>query len=428
MKRREFMTHASRNMATAALIGTAGRWSHANDTLRIGIIGMGGRGGDHMKAFAKMDGVEVVAISDPDERRTKQWAAEHQKLYDRRPAEFTDPRKIIDDPSIDAVSIATCNHWHALAGIWACQSGKHAYVEKPVCHNVFEGRQLVNAGIKYKRVVQGGTQRRSYGLYKRAVELLHDGVIGDIYMGRALVYGPRESIGFEEPKPVPSYINWDVWLGPAQEQPYHENLAHYNWHWFWEFGNGELGNNGSHILDIIRWGMKKGLPNRIHSTGGRYAFHDQGQTPNVQSVTYEFNDGSFINCEIRNLPTNGEADHTTWGGMFYGSKGYMTINDDRYRVFLGRNKEPEPDQGRAEHEDHFANFIAAARANDPAVLNGGIEEIYLSCAYCNLGNIAYRLGRKLVFDPASETFLNDPEANRYLSRDYREPFVVPKQV
>lgn len=414
--------------ASASLIGTSSQWAGANDRIRVGVIGMGGRGGYHMNTAAKMDGVEVAAIADPDERRVAQWAEEHEKGFGRKPAGYQDLRKIVDDQSIDAVMIASSNHWHALAGIWAMQAGKHAYVEKPVSHNVFEGRQLVEAARKYNRVCQGGTQRRSYGMYRKAVQLLHEGIIGDIFMGRALVYGPRDGIGHAEPAPIPDWLNYDLWLGPAQEQPYHENLTHYNWHWIWDFGNGDLGNNGSHILDVIRWGMNRGLPSKIQSSGGRFAFDDQGETPNMQHCTFEFDDGAYITCEVRNLYTNYEAHLTTWGGFFYGTEGYMAINDDRYEIYQGRSDEPLPDQGSLEQIHHSENFFDAIRAGDPGLLTGDIEEIHLSCAYCLLGNIAYRLGREVVFDPQAETFPGDQEANRELARNYREPFVVPKEV
>lgn len=427
MYRRSFLKYSTA-LAGVSLIGNSNSWAGANDRVRVAVLGMGGRGGDLMKSASSLAGVEVVALADPDERRVAKNAEELEKATGRAPQRFQDLRKIMDDSTIDAVSIATCNHWHALATIWACQAGKHVYVEKPVSHNIFEGRQMVKAARKYNRVVQGGPQRRSSGLFRKAVQLLREGAIGDIYMSRALVFGARDSIGFAQPKPVPEWLDYEMWLGPAPEQPYHENLIHYNWHWFWDFGNGDLGNNGSHILDVIRWGIQKGLPVKIHSTGGRYGYKDQGQTPNTQIVTYEFDDGTILSCEVRGLYTNPEAHGIRWGGMFYGSKGYLAISDEKYELFLGRNAKPEPDQGVLESEDHYQNFIDAVRAGDPGKLNGEIEQIYLSCAFCLLGNISYRLGREIHFDPATETFPGDEEANRMLTREYRKPFVVPNEV
>jgi len=427
MIRRDFIKYSS-TVAGTSLIGNSKSWAGANDRIRTGIIGMGGRGGYHMHSASKFDGVEVAAIADPDQRRIDKWAADLESKIGKAPTKYQDLRKIIEDKSIDAVMIASSNHWHALAGIWACQSGKHAYVEKPVAHNMFEGRKLVEAARKYKRCVQGGTQRRSYGLFRKAVQLLHDGVIGDIYMARAIVYGARDSIGFKPKEPIPEWFNWDVWLGPAQDQPYHGNMTHYNWHWFWDFGNGELGNNGSHILDIIRWGFNRGLPDKITSSGGRFGYKDQGETPNTQLCNFEYDDGRYISCEVRGLPTNTEADGMQWGGFFYGSKGYMAIDAKKYQVFMGKNKEPEPDQGQLEQIQHQENFFNAIRADDPKLLTGDIEEVHQSCAFCLLGNIAYRLGRELKFDPVKEKFIGDKEADRMLTRNYRSPFIVPDRV
>jgi predicted dehydrogenase len=195
---------------------------------------------------------EIVAVCDPDRNRVAARAADVEKRTGRRPRIEEDLRKIFDDKSIDAVSISTTNHWHALATIWACQAGKHVYVEKPVCHNVLEGQKMVEAARKYKRIVQTGTQRRSWGRFLRAAELLHHCIIGDVYMSRCLLTRYREPIGFKPDQPPPEWLNWDLWLGPAKQQLYHANLVHYNWHWFWDFGNGEMGNNGSHYIDVSR--------------------------------------------------------------------------------------------------------------------------------------------------------------------------------
>lgn len=427
MIRRDFMNRSA-TLASASLIGSSRAWAGANDKIRVGVIGMGGRGGYHMHTASKFDGVEVAAIADPDSRRIEQWGAELEDRTGKRPAQHQDLRRIIDDESIDAVMIASSNHWHALAGIWAMQSGKHAYVEKPVSHNLFEGYKLVEAARKYNRICQGGTQRRSSGMFRRAVQLLHDGVIGDIYMARALVYGARDSIGFEPEIAIPEWLDWDVWLGPCQPRPYHANLVHYNWHWFWDFGNGDLGNNGSHILDVIRWGLNRGLPTRIHANGGRFGYEDQGETPNTQLCTFEYDDGAYVSCEVRGLYTNAEAHGITWGGMFYGSEGYMAINDEKYEIFLGRSDTPEPNPEPLENIQHQKNFFDAIRADDRSLLTGEIEEIHLSCAYCLLGNIAYKTGETLDYDPGQQSFVNSPEANAFMTRDYREPFVVPKQV
>jgi predicted dehydrogenase len=415
-------------LGTASLIGTSHLWAGANDRIRVASVGLGGRGGELMKQAFKIPNVEVTAVCDPDNERMRQWAAEVEKIGGRQPRQEADLRRLLEDKDIDAINIATCNHWHAPAAIFACQAGKHVYVEKPVSHNVWEGRKMVQAARKYKRIVQGGLQRRSNPYVRRAVELLREGVIGDVYMARALVFGDRKSIGFQQPEVPPPNLNWELWLGPAPPQPFHRNLVHYNWHWFWDFGNGELGNNGSHQLDVARWGLNKGLPSTVQSTGGRFGYKDQGQTPNTQIATFGYQDGTQMVCETRGLFTNDEGG-VTWGVHFYGSNGYLSVNaDGKYKVYLGRNKQPEPDMGKTAAVDHYGNFIEAVRAGDRGLQTAEIEESYLSCALCHLGNIAHRLQRKLVFDAGVERFVGDAEANTLLTRIYRKPFVVTEHV
>ena len=423
--------------ATAAsLIGARG-WAGANDRIRIAILGLGGRGGDHLKLAAQVPGVEVATFCDPDETQLQKRGSQFEKLTGKKPAFEQDLRRVLDDKSIDAVTIATCNHWHALAAIWACQAGKHVYVEKPVCHDLFEGRQMIAASQKYNRLMQGGTQRRSNGYFRRAIQALHSGVIGDVYMARCLHYQLRESLGFKPPEPPPSTLNWDLWVGPGPMQPFHRNLVHYNWHWFWDFGNGELANNGIHYIDIARWGLNRGLPSRIHSTGGRFGYQDQGQTPNTLVTTCEYADGAQLVVEIRGRYTNTE-DGMRSGVIFYGSKGYMTarLSDDRVEVFLGGSEKPEPPLGKLDDVDryaedqlsHFHNFFDAIRANKRDLLTAEINETYASTAITLLGNISYRLKRELRFDSAQHRFTGDEEANAMIAGTYRAPFTVPDKV
>jgi predicted dehydrogenase len=415
-------------VGAASLIGTSRLWAGANDRVRVASIGLGGRGGELMKQAFKVSNVEVTTVCDPDEVRMQQCASEVEKISGKKPRQEPDLRKVLEDRSIDAINIATCNHWHAPAAIFACQAGKHVYVEKPVSHNIWEGRRMVQAARKYNRIIQGGTQRRSNSYIRRAIELLGQGVIGEVYMARALVFGDRPSIGFKQPEDPPPNLHWNLWLGPAPEQPFHRNLVHYNWHWFWDFGNGELGNNGSHQMDVARWGLNKGLPWRISSTGGRFGYKDQAQTPNTQISTFEYKDGTQLVCETRGLYTNDEGG-VAWGVHFYGSKGYMSINaNGRYHVFLGRNKQPEPDMGQTDPIDHYGNFIQAIRTGDRSIQTAEIEQTHLSCAICHLGNIAYRLQRKLHFDADTERFAGDSEADGLLTRNYRKPFVVTEEI
>ena len=434
--RRNFITGAA-VIGGAQLLGTARASAAASDSIRVAIIGLGGRGRDHMRDCAKVPGVKVVAFCDPDETRMAQRAAEFQALTGQMPALQQDLRRVLEDKDIDAVTIATCNHWHALAAIWACQAGKHVYVEKPVCHDFFSGAQMVRASRKYGRLVQGGTQRRSSGYVRRAIQALREGIIGEVYMARCVHYQDRGSLGFKDSENPPGTLDWNLWLGPAPAQSFNRNLHPYNWHWFWDFGNGELGNNGIHYIDVARWGLNKGLPSRVYSTGGRFGYKDQGQTPNTQLVTYQFDDGIEMVMEIRGRYTNGEGGVTS-GLMFYGSKGYM-ISDphtEAFKVFLDGRSAPEPDLGKLDDVDrtgdeelsHFQNFFDAVRAGKRDILTAEINETYLSTAFCLLGNISYRLKRELHFDPVANRFVSDHEADEMLRDKCRASFIVPDSV
>jgi predicted dehydrogenase len=431
MKRRQFIRQSSKSVVAASLIGTSARWAGANDRIRVAVLGLGGRGRGHVREAAMSQGVEVVALCDPDSKRLEFGAAEHEKATGLKARRESDPRRVFEDKSIDVVSVATPNHWHALAAIWAVQSGKHVYLEKPVSHTLVEGRKLIETARKYKRFIATGTQRRSNGSFRKAMELLHGGVIGDIYLSRCEYPQPRPAIGFKQPEAPPANLQWDVWLGPAPKQPFHANLVHYNWHWFWDFGGGEIGNNGPHFLDILRWGMKKGLPTRVQSVGGRFGEKDQAQTPNTQRTTFVYDDGTQIVNDIRGVFA-GEG--FSWD--FYGSKGWMHLDYHhvgtsygcKYQVYLGKSKTPEPDQGTYPDVEHYVNFITALRAGKPEMLNADITEGHLSAGLCHLANISYRVKRELRFDPKTERFVGDEEANRYLDREYRSPFAVPAKV
>ncbi len=434
--RRDFITTAAL-AGGSRLFGQVEARAGANDRIRAAIIGMGGRGRDHMRELAKIPFVEVAAFCDPDASRLDQRATEFETLTGKKPVLQKDVRKLLEDKSIDAVTIATCNHWHALAAIWACQAGKHVYVEKPVCHDFFSGAQMVAASRKYNRLMQGGTQRRSNVHVRRAIQALREGVIGDVHMARCVHYEKRNSIGFKAPSDPPDTLNWDLWVGPSPMQPYNANLHPYNWHWFWDFGNGELGNNGIHYIDVARWGLNKGLPSRVFSSGGRFGYKDQGQTPNVQLSTYVFDDGTELVMEIRGRFSNSEGG-TSFGNMFYGSKGYMISDGDHesFKVFLEGKTTPEPDLGGTADGDpngqrpasHFRNFFDAVQAGKREMLNAEINETYLSTAFCLLGNISYRLKRELRFDPAARRFLGDREADAMLKEKYRSPFTIPDRV
>ena len=415
MVRRSFLVSAA--MASQS-------WAQASDKLRVAIVGVGSRGTAHIKEMLPVANLEIAALVEVDGARAEAASQAIFAKTGKRPLIHTDMRRAFEDKNIDAVTVATTNHWHSLTAIWAMQAGKDVYVEKPVSHNIFEGIQLVKTARKYKRIAAGGTQRRWWGPFRKAVELLHAGVIGDIYQGNFFFPGNRDSLGFKPVTQPPANLNWDLWVGPAPMQDYHANLVPYNWHWFWDFGNGELGNNGIHMLDVLRWGMQKTLPVSVRSTGGRFGYKDQGQTPNTQNVTWTYADGSSIVGQLRGLYT---PEPMSWD--FFGSKGSMHLmaNGD-FKITLGRNKQPEPAVTYPANLDHFANFADAVRARDPKLLHAEIEETAISTALCHLGNISHRLGRELKFDPTTMRFPNDAEANAMLTRNYRAPYVVPNEV
>ncbi|WP_420149773.1 Gfo/Idh/MocA family protein [Spirosoma sp.] len=399
----------------------------ANDRVRVAVLGINGRGKNHIDGFSKLKDVEVVTLCDVDTNVLQAGAASFEKKYGRKVQTMTDLRQVYDDKNVDAVSIAMPNHWHALATIWACQAGKDVYVEKPGSHNLYEGRKMVEAATRYNRIVQHGVQLRSSAAIQEAIKHLRDGLIGKVYMARGLVYKWRPDIGNQGKSPVPSELNWNLWQGPAQEKEFSKNYVHYNWHWFWDYGNGDIGNQGIHETDLCMWGLDVGLPEEITSAGGKFLWNDCKETPETLSSVYKYpKEGKVIQFEVRPWMTNKE-DGVEIGNLFYGDKGYMVINGyDDYKTFLGKERTPGP--ARKAGGDHFANFIDAVRSRDKAKLNGPVETAHLSAGIAHLGNIAYRLGRTLRFDPKNEVFIGDKEANQMLTRKYRAPFVVPEKV
>jgi predicted dehydrogenase len=338
-----------------------------------------------------------------------------------------DLRKVFDDKNIDAVSIATPNHWHSLAAIWAMQAGKDVYVEKPGSHTFWEGRKMVEAAAKYNRIVQHGVQLRSSTAIQEAVQHLRDGLIGDVYMARGLVYRWRPSIGKKSPETPPSTLNYDLWTGPAKMRPFTRNIVHYNWHWTWEYGNGDVGNQGIHETDLCLWGLGVGLPERITAMGGKYLWDDDKETPETLTTLFQYpKEKKQIQFEVRPWCTNLE-DGAGVGNIFYGSKGYMVIKGyDTYETYLGQKREPGP-KGKA-GGDHFLNFLEAVRSRKKEHLHGPVETAHTASGLAHLGNIAFRLDRVLHFDPEKERFIGDKEADALLKRQYRAPYVVPDKV
>jgi predicted dehydrogenase len=436
----------------------------ANDRVRIGVIGLRGRGLNHLQSMSKTPNVELAAICDVDESVVSERLDSAQKLGLAKPKTYGDVRKMLEDKSIDAVTIATPNHWHSLMAIWACQAGKDVYVEKPCSHNWYEGKQLVAAANKYNRIVQHGTQSRSGA--KEAIQHLRDGLIGDVYLSRGLCFKWRDTIGRTPKSDVPAGVNYDMWLGPAPNRGFSKNRFHYTWHWFWDTGNGDLGNQGIHEVDTARWGLGVGFPTKVSAIGGHVMFDDDQETPNVLNVAYEFNSPNhprkLMEFEVRHWMTNHEAEIGTWGAstlppagldatpaapakkggslgpasgkpgtignIYYGPKGVLAIQEyETYKSWLGEKAEPGP-SGKSK-EMHFANFIDCVRNRKKEELNAPIEEGHISCTLVHLANVSYRLGRSLNFDPVKEEVINDAEANRMLhdgDRGYRKGFEIPK--
>ena len=412
----------------------------ANDRVRIGVCGLHGRGKDHIDAFSSVRNVEIAALCDVDESILQKRRGQ----VGGSPPIFTDVRRLLEDRSIDAISIATPNHWHALMAIWACQAGKDVYVEKPCSHNLWEGQQLVRAAHKYQRIVQHGTQSRSAPAMIDAVGHVRGGTFGDIYMARGLCIKRRDTIGRATVEAVPSGVDYNLWTGPAPLKPFTKNRFHYNWHWIWDTGNGDLGNQAVHQIDAARWGLGVRFPNRVSASGGHFMFDDDQETPNTLNCAFMFDQPAgppkMLEMEVRHWISNNEAGlgrglfnrHNSIGSIYYGSKGYLAAgNEDSfsYESWLGTDQSAGP-HGQSGN-DHFANFINCVRSRSAAELRAPIEEGHVSCALVHLANASHRLGRSLRFDPDTERAVDDEEANRILyglDRGYREPFVIPENV
>ncbi len=429
LNRRSFIKNSA-GVAVALSLPTIipARAFGANDRVSVAVLGVHGRGQNHISGFSNLKNVEVAALCDPDNVVLQERAEEFEKKYGKKVKTEMDLRKVFDDKSIDAISIAMPNHWHALATIWACQAGKDVYVEKPGSHSFTEGPKIIEAAKKYKRIVQHGVQLRSSAAMQEAVKHLRDGLIGEVYMARGLVFKWRPDLGDKGTSPVPEGLDYDLWTGPAQMKPFSKNYVHYNWHWYWNYGNGDIGNQGIHETDLCMWGLGVDtFPEKITSAGGKFLWKDAQETPEVLSSTYIYpNERKIIEFEVRPWMTNEEGG-TGIGNIFYGSEGYMVVKGyDFYETFLGRERKPGPT--RKAGGDHFKNFIDAVVARDPALLNGPPETLHLSSGLAHLGNIAYRTGRNLTFDPKKEKFVNDKEADGMLSREYRAPFSMPRNV
>ena len=441
----------------------------ANDRVVLAVVGIRGQGNALKRGFARLPNVEIKTLCDIDANLAAERLND-QRLADVptfKPGFEQDLRRVLDDRDIDAIVIATPNHWHALATLWGLQAGKHVFVEKPASHTVLEGRRMVEAARRYNRLVQVGTMNRSRPAVRQAIEFLQGGGLGKLYMARGLCFKPRPSIGKYPDGPMasgetyrlnvesettePTYdtaylgkVDYDLWLGPAPERPFNRNRFHYNWHWHWDYGDGDTGNQGPHQFDIARWGLNKHEhPVRVTSVGGYFGPESSQETPDVQTSTLEYADGTLLEFATRGQHTNDEGTQKI-GNLFYGTEGWLWIDGDgrKWQSYLGRTEEKGPGGdvsaapgGPATGSDprfptsiespHYQNFIEALRAGEPKLLTADILDGHMSATLNHLANISYRVGRTLTFDGATERFVNDREADQLLTREYRKGFELP---
>jgi predicted dehydrogenase len=424
------------SFATAAAVAASQQKSvAANDKIDVAVIGLGGRGGNHMDYYSKIPDANIVALCDVNQAALERGQARVEKATGKKPKGYADMRQVFDDKEVQAVSMPVPNHWHALATIWACQAGKDVYIEKPACHNVFEGQQMIAAARKYGRMVQIGSQSRSIDHKIKAIRLLHEGIIGKVYLAKGLCFKRRLSIGHKDDEPTPPGLDWDKFLGPAPMRPFNQLRFAYNWHWFWDTGNGDIGNQGVHEMDIARWGLNRGLPLSVSSTGGKYYVpaDDDQETPNTQMATFNYGDAEIM-FEVRGGITGPEGGleirgGNTIGDLFYGSDGWMSVDSAGFQVYKGKEKVMDEAKGPGEETiPHMENFLAAVKSRNYRDLNADVEIGVASADLCHLANTSYRLKRTLKFDDATRKYIGDEEANKMLTRNYRKPYVVPEKV
>jgi Oxidoreductase family, NAD-binding Rossmann fold/Oxidoreductase family, C-terminal alpha/beta domain len=446
----------------AATAAAATRVWGANDKINVAIIGLGGRGSNHLSIYSRLPEARVVGLCDIDQASRERAQATLQRNTGEKAKEFEDMREAFADAGVEAVSIATPNHWHALAAIWAMKAGKDVYGEKPACYNIYEGQRMLQVARETKRMLQIGSQHRSMPFKIKAMQALHGGIVGNIYMAKGLCFKRRASIGHKSDGPTPSGVNWDLFLGPAPMRPFNELRFKYNWHWFWDTGNGDIGNQGVHEIGICRWGLgDPEWPKTANGQGGKYAYEDDQETPNTLLASYDYG-GREIVFEVRGLLTGSEGFpvqrrpgppaagavapqsspapatttprvgtplNITIGNLFYGADGWAAMSDQGFQAFKGESNElimeerPERGAGGDGTGLHMQNFLAACKSRNHRDLHDEIGNAYLSASLCHLANISYRVGRKLTLTPGPR-FANDSEANNLITREYRKPYVV----
>jgi len=408
-----------------------GNIMHANDRIKVGIMGVHARGLALASNYASQKNCEVISISDVDSNSMDKCVGVVEKIQHSRPKAIGDFRKALENKDLEAMVIATPDHWHAPAAILACKAGKHVYVEKPCAHNPHEGEMLVAAARKYNRKVQMGSQRRSWPNVIEAINGLHSGIIGRVYFAKGWYTNNRPSIGTGKKVDVPSWLNYDLWQGPAPREAYRDNILHYNWHWFWNWGTGEAGNNGTHFTDVMRWGLGVEFPSSVRSGGGRYRYHDDWQTPDTQVMTFEFPNNTFMEWEGRSC--NGRyVEGSSVGAAFYGENGTLVIDGgNSYKIYDLKNKLIKEAKNNVTIDArntvnpsqsldalHIQNFFDGIRKD--ASLNAEIEKAYKSTLLIQLGNIAVRAGNiSFKTDTQNGHILHNEEAANYWERKYQ---------
>jgi predicted dehydrogenase len=432
INRRSF-TQAS---VAAGALAASGQLLGANDRIRLGLIGSGRRGRVVASAAAKA-GAGIATLCDLDERVIRSCGVEIAKVQKTAPATVKDFRRVLDDKNIDGVIIATPDHWHARLAILACQAGKDVFVEKPLSQTIFEGQQMREAARKYKRIVQVGTQRRSTEHFRSAIDYVASGKLGKVCQIKAWIYEMRPSIGKPPDSDPPAGVDYDAWLGPAPKRPFNPNRFHYNWRFFWDYGNTELGNQGVHVLDVALWGIQKlrgmenCMPKRITTTGGIYWLDDAKEVPDTQVVAYEY-DNLMLTFELRAFARDhifhqgklapGDPGSAEFFTAFYGTEGTLLVDMSGWKVYTkDRGIGPEAAPSGGSHEKDFLDCMRSR-----ALPNSDVEIGRLSTTLCHLGNIAYRVGHPVKFDAKTESFPGDAQANALLTKAYRKPYELPK--
>ena len=424
LKRRDFLITSTWAATGAAAVARGG--VSPNEVVRVAVLGCG-RGGSLARMFSKVPDSQVVAICDVDESRSATLCNAIEKRFGKRPEQVVDFRTLLDRDDIDALAVATPEHWHAPVTILACMAGKDVYVEKPCSHTIFEGRQMIRAAERFGRIVQHGTQLRSVPHYEEAWQLLRDGVIGDVKMVKAINNQRRRTYKHLPNESPPAGVHFDLWLGPAPQRSFNRNRFHGVWRWYWDYGGGDITNDGVHQIDIGRWALDLGAPNAVSCSAAKLGSRgDPQETPDTMVVTWEYDDLLYVYEQRDFTPYRMRGHRQDNDNIIYGTDGFMMVDRAGYRVFYKDRAGPTAGKPWQESEHFYQNFIDCVKSRKREDQIADIQEGHLSSLLCHLANISYRTGRRLEFDADSETFRHDDDANQYVSKEYRKGFELPE--